>query len=68
MSEEIMSFKQLEAEIVKQHCPQDPLAQLLVHIGSCAMQFAIAFGRERRGLPIVKDDEEATGQAPPDQG
>lgn len=61
MKEEIMSFKQLEGAIVEQHCPDDPLAQLLVHIGSCALQFAIAFGRERRGLPVVKDDAEAEG-------
>jgi tRNA C32,U32 (ribose-2'-O)-methylase TrmJ len=68
MREEILSFKELEAEIIKEHCPQDPVAQLLVHIGSCALQFAIVFGRERRGLPIVKEDAEAREEVSSDQG
>ena len=53
-------FKEFEEEIVKEHAPTDPLAQLLIHNAICQLQFGIAFGRERRGLPV------ATSKSTPD--
>ena len=51
------TFREFEEEIVTKHCPNDPTAQLLVHLSICMLQFGIAFGRERQGLSVVTQKE-----------